>query len=36
VRLSRHLPRQLAVSLANLCPALLFLPSDTSPLALRI
>jgi hypothetical protein len=39
VRLSRHLPRQLAVSLANLCPALPFLPSDTSPtspLALRV
>jgi hypothetical protein len=39
LRLSRHLPRQLATSFANLCPALPFLPSDTSPtspLALRI
>lgn len=39
LRLSRHLPRQTAVSFANLCPALPFLPSDTSPaspLALRV
>ena len=39
LRLSRHLPRQLAVSFAYLCPALPFLPSDTSPaspLALRV
>ena len=36
VGLSRHLPRQLALSFVSLCPALLFLPSDTSPLALRI
>ena len=36
VRLSRHLPRQLAVSFVRLSPALLFLPLDTSPLALRI
>jgi hypothetical protein len=31
VRLSRHLPRQLAVSFVSLRPALSFLPSDTSP-----
>jgi hypothetical protein len=39
VRLSRHLTRQLTVSFERLCPALSFLPSDTSPtssLALRI
>jgi hypothetical protein len=28
--------RQLAVSFVSLCPALRFLPPDTSPLALRI
>jgi hypothetical protein len=40
LRLSRHLTRQLTVSFGRLCPALSFLPSDTSPptssLALRI
>jgi hypothetical protein len=36
VRLSWHLPRQLAVSFVSLYPALLFLPPDTSPLTLRI
>lgn len=39
LRLSWHLPGQLTVSFANLCPALPFVPSDTSPaspLALRI
>jgi hypothetical protein len=39
IRLSRTLPKQLALNSANLCPALPFLPYDTSPkstLALRI
>jgi len=40
LRLSRRLTRQLTVSCGRLCPALSFLPSDTSPptssLALRI
>jgi len=39
LRLCQQLPRQLAISFANLCPALPFLPSDTSPtslLSLRI
>ncbi len=39
LRLSRNLPRQLAMSFASLCPPLPFLPSDTSPtspLALRV
>ena len=36
VRLSRHLTQQVTASFGSLCPILPFLPSDTSPLALRI
>ena len=39
MRLSGHLPPQLGMFFENLCPALPFLPSDTSPrypLALRV